>query len=77
MYAVEVSYERDLYGKRSRYKHFEEPEDAAQYYESEAEPPKNELALLIELLATGQGIEHLNEETGKKVVAYELEEAVV
>lgn len=77
MYAVEISFDRDLYGKRNRCERFEEPEQAAQFYESEAEPPKNELALLVELLACGEGLESFNDETGKLVVAYELEEAVV
>lgn len=77
MYAVEVTYEHDRYGHRSEYKRFEEPEIAAQYFESEAEPSKPELALLVEELAVDGKLESFNEETGKRVVAFELVEAVV
>ena len=77
MYAVETTFDRDLYGKRSRCVRVEEPEQAAQLFESEAEPPKCELAELVEELATGQKLESFDDETGKRVVAHELVEAVV
>jgi hypothetical protein len=77
MFAVEVTFDRDLYGKRSRYETFEEPELAAQHFESEAEPPKSELAELVEQLACEGKLEFFDDETGKKVVAFELVEAVV
>ena len=75
MYAVETTFDRDLYGHRSECKHFEEPEIAAQYFESEVEPPKPELAELIERLALDGKLEDFNDETGKRVVAYGLVEA--
>jgi hypothetical protein len=77
MIAVEVTYDRDPAGHRSVYRRFEEPEIAAQYFESEAEPPRCELALLVEVLSLGRKLEEFNEETGKRVVAYELVGAVV
>ena len=69
MFAVEVTYDRDLYGHRSILREFEEPEIAAQFFESEAEPPRKELALLIEELVTEGKIEDFNDETGKRVIA--------
>jgi hypothetical protein len=77
MYAVEVTFDRDPYGHRSIYKRFEEPEIAAQFFESEGEPPRCELALFVEELAAGEKLELFNEETGKRVVAFELVGAVV
>jgi hypothetical protein len=77
MFAVEVTYDRDLYGNRSILKEFEEPEIAAQFFESETEPPRQELALLIEELVTEGKIEDFNDETGKRVVAREIAPAGV
>ncbi len=76
-YAVEVTYDRDLYGAYSRHETREEPEVAAQLFESEANTPRAELPDLIEALADGQRLERFDEETGKRVVAHELVEAVV
>ncbi|HEY6731927.1 MAG TPA: hypothetical protein VI039_13005 [Solirubrobacterales bacterium] len=78
MYAVEITYDRDRYGHRSRcFRDIQEPEQAAQIFESEAEPPKPELGELVERLALGEKLEDFNDETGKTVVAYELVGAVV
>ena len=53
---------------------FEAPEEAAQKFESEAEPSNYPLSQIVEDLATGEKVEHQN---GRKlVVACELVEAV-
>jgi hypothetical protein len=75
--AVEVTYDRDPAGHRSVYERFEEPEIAAQFFESEAGTPPSDRALLVEELSLGKKLEEYDEETGKRVVAYELVGAVV
>lgn len=77
MFAIETTFDRDLYGKRSRCVRVEEPEEAAQIFESEAEPPKCELAELVEQLGLGEKLESFDDVTGKSVVAYEVVQAVV
>lgn len=77
MYAVEVTFDRDPYGHRSEYRRFEEPEIAIQFFESEAGTPPCDRALLMEELWLGEKLEEHDEETGKRVVAFELVEAVV
>jgi hypothetical protein len=89
VFAVEVTFDRDPYGHRSEYRRFEEPEIAAQFFESEAEPgslPKIDpaeparnsypLSQIVEDLTLGERLESFNDETGKRVVAFELVEAV-
>jgi len=89
VFAVEITFARDPYGHLSRCEHFEEPEMAAQLFESEAEPgllPKRDpsepartsypLSEIVEDLALGERVESFKEETGKRVRAFELVEAV-
>ena len=77
MFAVEVTFDRDPYGHRSEYDRFEEPEIAVQRFESEAGTPPCDRALLMEELVTEEKIEEHDQETGKRVVAFELVEAGV
>lgn len=77
MFAIEVTFDRNPSGDRNFCRHEAEPEIAAQVFESEAEPRKCELAALVEALASGERLESFNEETAKRVVAFELVEAVV
>ena len=77
MYAVETTFDRDLYGKRNRYERFEDPDLAVQRFESEAGTPRRELDALLEELTKGEKLESFDDETGKRVIAFELVEAVV
>jgi hypothetical protein len=77
VFAVEVTFEFDQNGVRSRYERKETPEEAAQCFESEAGTPPCDLSLLVEELALGKKLEEFDEETGKLVVAFELVGAVV
>jgi len=72
MILVEVS--RD--GELQRSKQTDDIKEAIKYFERQAGRP-GESALLEELLAGVQAIEHLNQSTGELVSAYELVEAVV
>jgi hypothetical protein len=78
MYAVEITYEWRPYDDKDETFHVETPEEAGQIYESEAATETEPLAQLVEELGWEKlRLESLCTETGKKVVAYELVEAVV
>jgi hypothetical protein len=78
MYAIEVTHEWRPYDDLDETFRVETPEEAAQIFESEAATETEPLGQLVEELGwEGLRLESLCTETGKKVVAYELVEAVV
>ncbi len=78
MYRVEITYEWHPTDALDETFTCETVEEAAQLYESEAITVNQPLADIVEELGFHKlRLESLDPETGKKVVAYELVEAVV
>jgi hypothetical protein len=78
MFAVEITYEWHETDEKDETFTCETVEEAAQLYESEAITANQPLADIVEELGFHKlRLESLDPETGKKVVAYELELAGV
>lgn len=77
-FIVTITHEWDPYDGRTEEFRFEEVEQAAQKYESEAITENQPLAQIVEELAwEGLRLDSFDPETGKRVVAYELKPAGV